>query len=50
MKEIENKLLELWELLGTIPEECKGPEKIASENRRRWMDIRLAIHGLIKDK
>ena len=47
MKEIEKKLLEIWELLGKIPDECKGPDRTATENRHRFLDIRSAIRKLI---
>ena len=47
MNEIEKKLLELWELLKEVPQECKGMEPSAYENRRRWMKIRSTVHELI---
>ena len=46
MKEIEAKLLELNELLKTIPQECKGMEN--SENRQKYIKIKFAIHELIE--
>lgn len=45
MEEIEYKLKELWEMLRTPPEDCKGPDN--SENRKRWLKIKCNIHELI---
>ena len=47
MNEIENKLLELYNLLTPIPAECKGEEN--SKNRYRYMKIRSAISKLINE-
>lgn len=49
MNDIENKLLELWYMLQTIPSDCKG-EGRARENMNRWLDIRTAIHELIEEQ
>ena len=48
LKQIENKLLELWDLLQTIPEDCKGAEN--SANRHRFLKIRKSIHILIEEE
>lgn len=50
MNEIENKLLELWELLKKIPNECKGENLDAHNNRVRFLHIRSTIHLLINDE
>lgn len=50
MNDIENKLIELWEMLHTIPNECKGTEKRARENMARWTEIRDAIKELIEKR
>lgn len=47
MNEIENKLLELYNMLTPIPQECKGEGN--TENRKRYMEIRYAISKLIND-
>lgn len=47
MNEIELKLLELEELLKTIPNECKGESN--SMNRRKYMKIKFTIHNLINE-
>lgn len=47
MNEIEMKLLELNELLNTIPNECKGEAN--SINRRKYMKIKFTIHNLINE-
>lgn len=41
------KLLELEELLKTIPEECKGNDN--AENRRKYMKVKSAIQKLIEE-
>lgn len=46
MEEIEEKLMELWDLLQTIPEDCKGEGN--SVNRYRYLKIKRAITDLIK--
>ena len=47
MDVIEQKLEELWKLLQTIPEDCKGEGEQNSKNRYRFLKIRIAIHGLM---
>lgn len=49
-KEVYQKLLELWELLKVVPEDCKGTSPEAYKNRREWMHIRTTIHQLIKEE
>lgn len=49
-KEVYQKLLELWELIKVVPENCKGTSPEASKNRREWMHIRTTIHQLIKEE
>lgn len=48
MNEMYNKILELWNMLKEVPEECKGNSEEASKNRRAWMHVRSTIHQLIK--
>lgn len=48
MAEIEEKLKELWTLLQNIPNDCKGAHQ--SQNRYRYMKIRMAIHTLIPNE
>lgn len=50
MNEIENKLIELWDMMHTIPAECRGTDKIARENMARWTEIRDAIKELIEER
>ena len=47
LEQIENKLLELWDLLQTVPEDCKGAENNA--NRHRFLKIRKSIRILIEE-
>ena len=47
MKEIEDKLIELFNLLTTIPDECKGED--GAEARRRYLKVKRAIHDLIEE-
>lgn len=47
MNEIILKLIELEELLKTIPEECKGNNN--AENRRKYMKVKSAIQKLKED-
>ena len=47
MNEIEMKLLDLNELLKTIPNECKGEAN--SINRRKYMKIKFTINNLINE-
>lgn len=44
---IYNKILELWNLVKEVPQECKGNSEEASKNRRTWMHIRSTIHQLL---
>ena len=44
MKEIEQKLKELEELLKVVPKECKGDSNKAALNRRKFLDLRSAIY------
>lgn len=48
MNEIYNKILELWNMIKEIPEECKGNSEEAHKNRSAWMHVRSIIHQLIK--
>ena len=48
MKEIELKLLELEELLKTIPLECKGVSNDAHFNRMRYMKVKSTIGDLLE--
>ena len=48
MKEIELKLLELEELLKTIPAECKGVSNDAHLNRMRYMKVKSTIGDLLE--
>ena len=48
MKEIELKLLELEELLKTIPAECKGASNDAHFNRMRYMKVKSTIRELLE--
>ena len=47
MEEIEQKLRELWEMLQTIPTECKGADNL--KNRHKYLKIRSAIYGIISE-
>jgi len=47
MKEIENKLNELAELLKVIPQESKGTPRENIVNRHKFLLIRSAIDDLI---
>ncbi len=49
MKEIELKLLELGELLKTIPMECKGASNDAHINRMRYMKVKSVIGDLLEN-
>lgn len=48
LEQIENKLLELWDFLQTVPEDCKGAENNA--NRHRFLKIRKSIRTLIEEE
>lgn len=48
MNEIYNKILELWDTVKEIPEECKGNSEEARKNRSAYMYIRSTIHQLIR--
>ena len=48
MKEIEEKLKELYDLLQTVPEECKGRMNYGA--RHRYLRIKNAIIGLTYDE
>lgn len=48
MVELYNKILELWNMVKEVPEECKGNSEEAYRNRRAWMHVRSTIYQLIK--
>lgn len=48
MNELYNKILELWNIVKEIPEECKGDSEEARKNRSAYMHIRTTIHQLIR--
>lgn len=50
MNEIYNKILELWNMLKEVPEECKGNSEEAYKYRRAWMHVRSTIHQLIREE
>lgn len=45
MDEIRKKLEELYDLLKTIPNECKGVGNEA--NRRKYMRVKSDVHELL---
>ena len=47
MKEIEDKLRELYELLHTVPSECKGMSLENSLNRRKYLKIKAFVSDAI---
>lgn len=49
MDEIERKLQELANLLGTIPPECRGEGLEASRNRHRFLRVKLTIDNLLRE-
>ena len=46
-KEVQSKVLDLWNLVKEVPEDCKGSSEEAYKNRRIWMKLRTTIHNLI---
>lgn len=46
---IEQRLIELEELLKEIPIECKGPSQEAAIYRRKYMKIKFGIRNLIEE-
>ena len=48
MNEIYHKILELWNIVKEMPEECKGNSEEAHKNRGAYMYIRSTIHQLIR--
>ena len=44
---VQTKILELWELVKEIPEDCKGPSEEAHKNRCTWMKMLTTIHSLL---
>ena len=50
MEEMYAKILELWNVVKKVPEECKGNSKEASKNRRAWMYVRSTIYPLIREE
>lgn len=49
MVEIEQKLLELEELLRFVPNECKGNSPEAIINRHKFLKIGTTIHSLLDE-
>lgn len=47
LNELHSKILELWEIVKEIPEDCKGSSEEAHKKRSAYMHIRSTIHQLI---
>lgn len=47
-EKIKKKLLEIQEMMSSIPEECRGMSDTARDSRRKYMSVKSTISNLIE--